>query len=261
MNPSFVPAAIRSTKTTRRTLLRGVAGLALLATVGGSLAGCSQAPTAAANIGTTTSEIAALAKTEGTVQLIAVPADWANYGGQFAAFKAKYGVDTPVATPDASSADEITAVKNLRGQKTQPDVIDIGYSFTKKAGDEKLIAPYKPSNFDAIPADLKDPNGMWVGAYYGVVTGGHQHLGGRGPEDLGRPAGPEVQGQGRPAGRPAQGRLLHRGGLRRGAGPRRFPGQHPARHRLLREACQVRQPGEHHLPGLRAEHRPGRGGP
>ncbi|MFJ6415464.1 extracellular solute-binding protein [Paeniglutamicibacter sp. NPDC091659] len=172
MNKPLVPAAIRSMKTTRRTLLRGVAGLALLASVGGSLAACSQAPTAAAKIGTTTSELATLAKTEGTVQLIAVPADWANYGGQFAAFKEKYGVDTPVATPDASSADEITAVKNLRGQKTQPDVIDIGYSFTKKAGDEKLIAPYKPSNFDAIPADLKDPNGMWVGAYYGVVQVG-----------------------------------------------------------------------------------------
>ena len=156
-------------KTTRRTLLRGAAGLALLATVGGSLAGCSQAPTAAANIGTTVSELESLAKAEGTVQLIAVPAEWANYGGQFAAFKAKYGVDTPVATPDASSADELTAVKNLKGQKTQPDVIDIGYSFTGKAADGKLIAPYKPSNFDAIPDDLKDPNGMWVGAYYGVV--------------------------------------------------------------------------------------------
>lgn len=172
MNNPLVPPARRSLAASRRTVLRSVAGVAVLAALGGSLAACSQTPTAAATIGTSLEEMTTLAKAEGTVQLIATPADWANYGSQFSTFTEKYGIATPVATPDASSADELTAVKNLRGQKTQPDVIDIGYSFTGKAADEKLIAPYKPSNFDAIPADLKDPDGMWVGAYYGVVQVG-----------------------------------------------------------------------------------------
>lgn len=172
MNNPLVPAARRLTTASRRTVLRSVAGVAVFAALGGSLAACSQTPSEAATIGTTLEELSALAKSEGTVQLIAVPADWANYGSQFSAFTEKYGVATPVATPDASSADELTAVKNLKGQKTQPDVIDIGYSFTGKAADDKLITPYKPSNFESIPDDLKDPNGMWVGAYYGVVQVG-----------------------------------------------------------------------------------------
>lgn len=172
MTNPLIPAARRLSLTSRRTVLRSVAGVAVLAALGGSIAACSQTPTASAAVGTSLEEITKLAKEEGTAQLIAVPADWANYGSQFSTFTEKYGIATPVATPDASSADELTAVKNLKGQKTQPDVIDIGYSFTGKAAADKLIAPYKPSNFEAIPDDLKDPDGMWVGAYYGVVQVG-----------------------------------------------------------------------------------------
>jgi putative spermidine/putrescine transport system substrate-binding protein len=61
-------------------------------------------------------------------------------------------------------------VRTLLGQSSQPDSIDIGYSFTKPAIDQGLIEAYKPSAFDRIPANLKDPNGLWVGAYYGVVS-------------------------------------------------------------------------------------------
>jgi len=172
MIPSTVSTDVLSTPINRRSMLRGALGIASLAMVGGSLASCSSTPNAAASLGQTAEEILAGAKKEGMVQLIATPADWANYGGQFAAFTKKYGINAPVATPDASSADELTAVKNLKGQKTQPDVIDIGYSFTKKASSQNLITAYKPSNFDVIPADLKDPDGMWVGAYYGVVQVG-----------------------------------------------------------------------------------------
>ena len=172
MISTIVPTEALSTKFNRRSMLRGALGLAGLAAVGGSLAACGGSPKSAASVGTTAQEILAGAKKEGMVQLIATPADWANYGSQFAAFTKKYGIKAPVATPDASSADELTAVKNLKGQSTQPDVIDIGYSFTKKASGQNLIAPYKPANFDAIPADLKDPEGMWVGAYYGVVQVG-----------------------------------------------------------------------------------------
>lgn len=156
----------------RRTVLRSVATLAVVATLGGTLTACNQASTAEAAVGTSLDEITKLAKDEGTVQLIAVPEDWANYKSQFETFTKKYGVATPVVNPDASSADELTAVKNLKGQSTQPDVIDIGYSFTGKAEEQGLIEAYKPSNFEAIPDNLKDPEGMWVGAYYGVVQVG-----------------------------------------------------------------------------------------
>ncbi|MGY4541988.1 putative spermidine/putrescine transport system substrate-binding protein [Arthrobacter sp. UYNi723] len=172
MNPQAISTASPSSAVSRRGLMRGALGLAGLAAVGGSLTACGSTPNGAATAGTSLAEIIAGAQKEGKVQLIAVPGDWANYKGQFEGFKKKYGIETPVANPDASSADELTAVKNLKGQDTQPDVIDIGYSFTKPAIDQKLIEAYKPSNFEEIPADLKDPDGMWVGAYYGVVQVG-----------------------------------------------------------------------------------------
>ncbi|MDI3195478.1 extracellular solute-binding protein [Pseudarthrobacter sp. AL07] len=157
----------------RRNVLRGIIGTAGLAAVGGSLAACgSSAASSSRTIGSKLEEIIALAKQEGKVQLIAYPETWANYKGHFEAFKAKYGVDTPVASPDASSAEELQAVKNLKGQSSQPDVLDIGYSFTQPSIQQGLIEAYKPTTFDQIPAELKDPNGMWVGAYYGVLTVG-----------------------------------------------------------------------------------------
>lgn len=172
MSKSLNPESRGIFSASRRSVLRSVAGAAVVAALGASLSACGQAASAETNIGNSLEQITELAKEEGTVQLIAVPEDWANYGSQFSTFTEKYGIAAPVATPNASSADELTAVKNLKGQKTQPDVIDIGYSFTGKAESEGLITPYKPSNFEAIPDNLKDPDGMWVGAYYGVVQVG-----------------------------------------------------------------------------------------
>ena len=65
----------------------------------------------------------AAAQEEGQVNLIALPDTWANYGGILQSFRDKYpGVDNPVANPDASSADELTAVKTHAGQPDMPDV-------------------------------------------------------------------------------------------------------------------------------------------
>lgn len=154
----------------RRSLLQGslaVAGVAGLT----ALTGCSTTTStpagggAAANdrVGKTLEEIITKAKAEGKVQLIAYPEDWANYKGHFAEFQKKYGVQTPVDNPEGSSAEELQAVKTLKGQPTQPDVLDIGYTFTNPAIKDNLIEAYKPSTFDEIPDSFKHPEGMWVG--------------------------------------------------------------------------------------------------
>lgn len=163
------------TTVSRRTLLRALGLGAGLVAAGPVLAACgggSSGPTDASAIGGSLDEIAAKAKEEGTVRLIAYPETWANYKGHFAEFTKKYGVEVVVDSPDASSAEELQAVQNLKGQPSQPDVLDIGYSFTQPAIDQGLIEPYKPSNFDAIPDNLKDPEGQWIGAYYGVLAVG-----------------------------------------------------------------------------------------
>lgn len=127
--------------------------------------------TAAAPVcGTTVEEIAAKAKEEGKVNLIALPDTWANYKGILESFRTAYGIEAPVANPDASSADELTAIKTLRGQPDMPDAIDIGPSFTEQAASEGLIEDYITTNWAEIPESLKDAEGAWVGAYYGIMS-------------------------------------------------------------------------------------------
>src|SRR5690625_5834883 len=85
----------------------------------------SSETTDASDIGSDLDEIVFLAQDEGDVRLIAYPETWANYKGHFEEFEEKYGVDILVDSPDASSAEELEAVKNLSGQDNQPDVLDI----------------------------------------------------------------------------------------------------------------------------------------
>lgn len=122
--------------------------------------------------GTTVEEIAAAAQAEGPTapNLIALPDTWANYGGILTSFRETYGLEAPVANPDASSADELTAVTTLQGQPDKPDALDIGPSFTQQAKDEGLIEPYKTTNWDEIPDALKDADGNWIGSYYGIMS-------------------------------------------------------------------------------------------
>ena len=63
--------------------------------------------TSAAAFGGTDALVAA-AKTEGTLNVITLPPDWANYGEIMKAFTAKHGIKINSANPDGSSADEIT---------------------------------------------------------------------------------------------------------------------------------------------------------
>ncbi|PXA79185.1 ABC transporter substrate-binding protein [Auritidibacter sp. NML120779] len=157
---------------TKKPVFRAVGTAITGAVLGVSLVACgpSGAETAPEDIGENIDEIAAKAQEEGQVRLIAYPETWANYAGHFEGFEEKYGVDVVVDSPDASSAEELQAVENLRGQDNQPDVLDIGYSFTNSAIEQELIEPYKPSNWDSIPDDLKHPDGEWVGSYYGVIS-------------------------------------------------------------------------------------------
>lgn len=125
-----------------------------------------------ATCGTTVEQIAAAAQAEGPdgPNLIALPDSWANYAGILKSFRDTYGLAAPVANPDASSADELTAIKTLAGQPDKPDAIDIGPSFVQQAEDEGLIEPYQTTNWAEIPDNLKDPEGNWVGAYYGIMS-------------------------------------------------------------------------------------------
>jgi putative spermidine/putrescine transport system substrate-binding protein len=112
------------------------------------------------------------AKKDTGLNTIALPEDWANYGEIMKTFQAKYGLKITNASPNASSAEELTAMKALKGQKRGPDVIDVGPSFAIQAATDKVLTPYKPSTWASIPASAKDPNGAWMGNYFGVISFG-----------------------------------------------------------------------------------------
>lgn len=107
----------------------------------------------------------------GRVNLIALPDEWANYGGILAAFGEKYpGVEYPVQNPNASSQEEIDAVVNLAGQPDMPDALDVGPAIAAVAKAEGLWEPYQTTVDAEIPDNLKDPDDMWLGAYYGIMA-------------------------------------------------------------------------------------------
>ncbi len=143
---------------------------AVAGSTGATASSGSTSAVAATSCGTTVPEIAAAAKKEGAVNLIALPDTWANYGGILDAFRKTYGITATVANPDASSADEITAIKTLRGQAGMPELVDVGASFTQQMIDDGYAQTYKPTVWDQIPDNLKDPAGHWVAAYYGVMS-------------------------------------------------------------------------------------------
>ncbi|WP_374683915.1 ABC transporter substrate-binding protein [Streptomyces sp. TBY4] len=115
--------------------------------------------------------LVAAAEKEGELNVIALPADWANYGEIQKAFQAKYPkIKINAENPDASSADEIAAVKSRKGQTRAPDVLDLGIAFARSGAAENLFAPYKVTAWDKIPAAQKDADGRWYNDYGGYVS-------------------------------------------------------------------------------------------
>ncbi len=112
-----------------------------------------------------------LAQKEGTVTVIALPRDWANYGEIIDTFKAKYNMKVNELFPDAGSADELEAIRANKGNTgpQNPDTVDVGITYAVDGKKEGLWAKYKLNVWDSIPDDLKDPDGTWFAEYFGVL--------------------------------------------------------------------------------------------
>jgi ABC-type Fe3+ transport system, periplasmic component len=161
---------LTSTRTAPRLLTLGAAFVLFAAACnqGGT---ASSAPTAAAGGGI--DALIAAAKTEGALNVIALPHDWCNYGGMIDGFKAKYaGITVNENLPDGGSGDEIEAIKTTQGQTgpAVPDVIDVGIAFGDSIKTDKLVQPYKVATWDTIDSKFKDPDGYWYGDYGSILT-------------------------------------------------------------------------------------------
>ncbi|MCU1614547.1 MAG: exported protein of unknown function [Frankiales bacterium] len=162
----------------RRTLTTAVAVLTAGLTLTACGSGSSGSGTGGNSVATANSAAAAggmealikVAKSEGTLNVIALPPDWANYGNILSAFTKKYGIKINSVNPDGSSQDELNAVTSQKGQGRAPDVLDVGTSFANQAAAQNLLAPYQVSTWGDIPSDQKDPQARWFNDYGGYVS-------------------------------------------------------------------------------------------
>jgi putative spermidine/putrescine transport system substrate-binding protein len=111
------------------------------------------------------------AKAEGTLNVIALPPDWANYGNIIKTFSTKYGIKVNSANPSGASQDEIDAVNQQQGTQAAPDVLDIGMAVAYP--NTALFAPYQVATWSDIPADQKEASGLWYQDYGGYMAIGY----------------------------------------------------------------------------------------
>ena len=113
----------------------------------------------------------AAGKTEGQLNIIATPPDWANYGQMITDFQSKYGIKVQSDQPDADSQTEINTAQQLAGTGRQPDLFDLGSVVA--AAHTDMYAPYQVATWKDIPDANKEPTGLWVNNYTGFMTIGY----------------------------------------------------------------------------------------
>jgi len=174
---------LRALKTQTRMARRAASGLTALACCAGGVSFATGTASASVTRNYATAESVAAfggmnglvkaAKAEGGLNVITLPADWANYGTIMKDFTAKYGIKITDENPDGSSQDEINALVQLKGQSREPDVFDMGTPFAVKAAQMGLLAPYRVQTWDDIPASAKAANADWWADYGGYIAIGY----------------------------------------------------------------------------------------
>ena len=137
--------------------------LFLASLLGSSIALCTAAMAADTDLKT----LEAAAKTEGTVNSVGMPDDWANWKGTWSDLATKYGL-THMDT-DMSSAQEV-AKFDAEKDNASADIGDVGAAFGPIAAAKGVTQPYKTSQWDQVPEWAKDKDGHWMLAYTGSIA-------------------------------------------------------------------------------------------
>ena len=111
--------------------------------------------------------IIAQAKTEGDIQSIGMPDNWANWGQTWKDLTAQYALKHTDA--DMSSAEELALFEAEKAKPTK-DIGDVGMSFGPIAVEKDLVQAYKTTSWDKIPDWAKDKDGKWIIGYYGTMS-------------------------------------------------------------------------------------------
>jgi putative spermidine/putrescine transport system substrate-binding protein len=94
------------------------------------------------------------------------PPEWADWGTQLRKIKEKTGITVP---QDNKNSGQTLA--QLVAEKNSPvaDIAYYGVTFGVQAKKEGVTSPYKPANWNDIPAGLKDPDGHWFTIHSGTL--------------------------------------------------------------------------------------------
>ncbi|QJY34172.1 MULTISPECIES: ABC transporter substrate-binding protein [Diaphorobacter] len=94
------------------------------------------------------------------------PTEWADWGTQLRAIKAKTGVTVP-----ADNKNSGQALAQLVAEKGSPvaDVTYLGVTFAIQAQKDGVVAPYQPAGWKDIPDGMKDPAGNWFSIHSGTL--------------------------------------------------------------------------------------------
>ncbi|GAC1565804.1 MAG: ABC transporter substrate-binding protein [Ktedonobacteraceae bacterium] len=108
------------------------------------------------------------AKTEGKLQAIGIPPEWADYADILAGYSSHYGIPVQYKVEaEYSSAQELVVFKDSKAHP-HGDIGDVGFKFGPVAVQQGLVTPYKHSHWNDIDASLKDAAGNWCTEYYGA---------------------------------------------------------------------------------------------
>jgi putative spermidine/putrescine transport system substrate-binding protein len=107
------------------------------------------------------------AKSEGKLQAIGIPPEWADYADILANYAKNYVPVEYKAEAEYSSAQEVQVFTNSK-QHPHGDIGDVGFVWGPKVIQQGLVSPYKHSHWNDVPANLKDPNGNWCVEYWGA---------------------------------------------------------------------------------------------
>lgn len=148
--------------------MKGIVNVTVLQTAlaGGIVAGLATAA------GAQSYELIEAAKQEGRVTTMALAEDWCGYNALKDGFETKYGIEIVDLNANATSAEQFEALRvdAERDDGEGPDVVDVTIAVAAQAAAAGLTLPYKVATWDTIPDDLKHPDGLWTGDYYGVMA-------------------------------------------------------------------------------------------
>lgn len=99
------------------------------------------------------------ARKEGMVVSFDTGPTWANWAGQFKAFKNRYP-EVEIVYNDIGSAATVIALDKARN-RPQADTAYYFAASAVDAVDKGVVAPFKPTNFDKLPDVFKHPDGKW----------------------------------------------------------------------------------------------------